>query len=85
MNLVLRDSIQPEFGYALVLFTIFICLWTIGAYYVSHDLQESIMIKTIGGYSVIDSDSWKVFLIPDVIFLIITVLCFRLTHKESKN
>ena len=77
MSLVLRDSVRPEFGYALVIMSIFVCLWTIAAYYASSDLQEPIMIKTIGGYSVIDSDSWKVFLVPDVIFIIITMLCFR--------
>ena len=82
MSLVLRDGVDPEFGYALVFMSIFVCLWTVGAYYASNDMQEPIMIKTFGGYSVIDSDSWKVFLVPDVIFIIITMLCFRFKSQS---
>ena len=84
-TLVLRDSARPEFAYAMLVFSIFICLWTFGAYITSSDLQEPIMIKTVGGYSVIDSNSWRLFLIPDIISWIITIYCFRFKLQSFTN
>ena len=84
-SLVLRDGATPEIGYALVGITIFIWLWTLGAFITSQDLQEPIFIKTIGGYSKIDSNSYQLFLIPDVILTILTVLCFRVRSQNKDS
>lgn len=84
--LVLRDSARPEFAYAMLGMSIFIWLWMFGAYASTRDLTEPILMADTllhkGSYFVIDSDSYRVFLIPAIITSIITTCCFRFTKKE---
>ena len=82
--LVLRDSVNPSFAYAFLGFTIFFWIWTAGAYSVTRDLQEPILIRSIAPYySIIDSNSYLLLLSVSIIVSIVTLCCFRFGHKKA--
>ena len=83
--LVLRDGVNPSFAYALLGFTILIWIALGISYMTRHDLDSPVVINCITHACLIDSNSWKVFAIPSMIFSIITFLCFRFSRKEIKN
>lgn len=85
--LVLRDGTRPELTYAFLGFTIFLWLWTLGAYLVTRDLTEPIVMRNtiLHSYYTINSESYLIFLILVIIFSIVSICCFRITKVMESN
>lgn len=83
-RLVMRDSINPSFGFAMLFMTVFASIWAYGAYITSRDM-EPMIISCITHLCVIDSNSYRVHLVLAIIFIIITSCCFRIVKSEIKT